>query len=294
MEEALVTVIVPIYNGEKTIERCLCSIRNQTYKNLEVIVVNDGSTDHTDQILRKFEETDLRFRVIRKENTGVSDSRNAAIMQARGKYLQFVDGDDWIVSDATRSFVEAAEEKCCDMVISDFSRVVGHMVTHKGDIPVSGSISRKQYAEYMMKAPANFYYGVLWNKFFRTDIVREQGLLCSTQLDWCEDFQFNMEYLKYARNIFVLQKPLYYYVKTKGSLVDTKIDFAVTVRTKRILFDYYKELYQSLDLYEKNKLRIQTFFIDFARDKRRKEDTARLAWGKDENINSVYRYRRRA
>ena len=282
MEEALVTVIVPIYNGEKTIERCLCSIRNQTYRNIEVLVVNDGSTDHTERILEKFEKNDARFRVIRKENTGVSDSRNAAIREARGKYLQFVDGDDWIVSDATQSLVRAAEENGCDMVISDFYRVVGHMIRHKGDIPVSGSISRREYAEYMMKAPANFYYGVLWNKFFRTDIVRDKGLLCSTALDWCEDFQFNMEYLQYASDICVLQKPLYYYVKTKGSLVDTKIDFAVTVRTKRILFDYYKELYRSLDLYEKNKLRIQTFFIAFARDKdagekKRKEDTARLA-----------------
>lgn len=96
-------------------------------------------------------------------------------------------------------------------------------------------------------------------------------------MDWCEDFQFNLEYLQYVNRIYVLQKPLYYYVKTKGSLVDTKIDFAETIRTKRILFKYYKELYQTLDMYQKNRLRVQTFFLEFARDKRRKNDTARLA-----------------
>lgn len=272
--EPLVTIIVPVYNGQKSIERCLCSIRNQTYHNIEVLVVNDGSCDHTEQVLKKFEQSDKRFRIIRKENSGVSDSRNTAILQAKGDFLQFVDCDDWIVRDATESLVRAVYNYQCDMVIADFYRVIGHMVTHKGDIPVSGSITRKQYAEYMMKAPANFYYGVLWNKFFRTGIIRHHGLLCSDALDWCEDFQFNLEYLQYVNRIYVLQKPVYYYVKTKGSLVDTKIDLPTTVRTKRILFDYYKELYQSLELYEKNRLRIQTFYLQFARDKKRKEENA--------------------
>lgn len=269
--EPLVTVVVPIYNGEKTIERCLCSIRNQTYENIEVLVVDDGSTDHTWRILERYEKTYPRFRVIRKENTGVSDSRNIAIRQARGEYLQFVDGDDWIASHATESFVRAAQASQADLVVSDFYRVIDHMITHKGHIPRDGKISRKVYAEYMMKAPANFYYGVLWNKFFRTDIIREHQLFCPTQLDWCEDFQFNLEYLQYARHVCVLQKPLYYYVKNKGSLVDTKVDLASSFRTKKILFDYYKELYQSLEIYEKNKLRIQTFFLEFARDKSKKD-----------------------
>lgn len=275
--EPLVTIVIPIYNGEKTIQRCLCSVRNQTYRNIEVLVVDDGSTDHTGQVLAKFVKEDSRFKVVHKANSGVSDSRNAAIAMARGEFLQFVDGDDWIAKDATESFVRAAQESGCDMVITDFYRVIGHMITHKGDIPVSGMVSRREYAEYMMHAPANFYYGVLWNKFFRTDLIRENGLMCSTSLDWCEDFLFNLEYLKFVGNVYVLQKPVYYYVKTKGSLVDTKIDFSESIRTKKILFDYYKELYQMLDMYEKNRLRIRIFYLEFARDKRRRERPARLA-----------------
>ena len=273
----LVSIIVPVYNGEKCVERCLCSIRNQTYKNIEVLVINDGSTDHTEKVLTRFEQSDPRFRIIRKENSGVSDSRNTAIKEAKGEFLQFVDCDDWIVKDATESLVRAACDHQCDMVIADFYRVVGHAIVHKGHIPVTGPITRKEYAEYMMKAPANFYYGVLWNKFFRTEVVRRQELLCSTELDWCEDFLFNLEYLQYVNRIYVMQKPIYYYVKTKGSLVDTKIDLPNTVRTKKLLFDYYKDLYQSLELYEKNKLRIQTFHIEFARDKKRKNEHVKLA-----------------
>ncbi|MDL2300827.1 glycosyltransferase [Lachnospiraceae bacterium OttesenSCG-928-D06] len=266
----LVTIIIPVYNSEKTIQRCLTSIRNQSYKNYEVLMVNDGSTDHSLSVLEHFALCYPHFHFINKDNSGVSECRNIALLKAKGKYIQFVDSDDWIPKNATEYFVAAAESTGADMVISDFYRVINHTITHKGHISAVGLISRKEYAEFMMKAPANFYYGVLWNKFFRRDLIQQNGLLCPTSLDWCEDFQFNMEYLQYAQNIFVLQKPLYYYVKTKGSLVDTKIDLPTTIRTKKILFEYYKDLYQSLDLYENNKLRIRTFFMDFARDRTRK------------------------
>ena len=76
-----------------------------------------------------------------------------------------------------------------------------------------------------------------------------------------------MEYLQYVVNVAVIQTPVYYYVKTKGSLVDTKIDMKQIIRTKRIIFEHYKELYQILDMYEENKLKIQGFFLEFARDK---------------------------
>lgn len=274
MEQPLVSIIVPVYNGEQTIERCLVSLRNQTYDNIEIIVVNDGSSDHTKIILERYAKADKRFRLIHKKNTGVSDSRNVGIRHAKGKYLQFVDGDDWLVKNAVERMVQTAEENQCDMIISDFYRIVGHNIYKKGHIKKEGIISRKEYATYMLDAPANFYYGVMWNKFFRADIVKKEYLYCSPQLDWCEDFQFNLEYLQYAERIYVDRHAYYYYVKTRGSLVDTQVNFAQTVRTKRILFDYYKELYESIDLYKKNRLRIGLFYLSFAMDRGKKVKTA--------------------
>ncbi|MGN0407859.1 MAG: glycosyltransferase family 2 protein [Bacteroides sp.] len=265
--EAFVSIIVPVYNAEKTIERCLCSIRNQTFKNFEVLMVNDGSSDHSMRILNKFAEQDPRFIIIDKSNSGVSDSRNIAMECACGKYFQFVDADDWLPSDSVEMLVNAATSSSADMVICDYKRVINHMITTKGHIDVSGVITKKQYAEYMMKAPANYYYGVMWNKFYRADLIRAHHIKCPLELQWCEDFQFNLEFLQYADIIYVLQEPLYYYVKTKGSLVDSNIDFAKTVQTKTLLFDYYRNLYESLDMYEANRLRLKTFYIDFARDK---------------------------
>ena len=277
MAQPLVSIIVPVYNGEKTIERCLRSIQNQSYSNIEVLVVNDGSSDHTERIIRKYAQRDSRFRYIEKENSGVSDSRNVAMAEAKGDYFQFVDGDDWLVKQATEEFVNTALTFGCDMVISDFYRVCGRRIYTKGHIDAGPVITRMKYAEYMMEAPANFYYGVLWNKFFRADIIRTFALKCSLQLDWCEDFQFNLEYLQYVGKVGVIRKPLYYYVKTKGSLVDTQVNFQQSIRTKRILFDHYRDLYKAIDLYEENKLRIQMFYLSFAHDKTNKVKWIRSA-----------------
>lgn len=275
MGNPMVSIIVPVYNGEKSIERCLRSIQNQSYTNIEVIVVNDGSTDHTEKVIKKYVEEDARFHYIKKDNTGVSDSRNIGMASAKGEYFQFVDGDDWLVKRATEEFVRTAQLYDCDMVISDFYRVCGRKIMVKGHIDMGPVITRTKFAEYMMKAPANFYYGVLWNKFFKADIIRKFSLVCDTDLDWCEDFRFNLEYLQYVGNVGVIDRPLYYYVKTKGSLVDTQAgSLQLTIKTKRKLFDYYKELYQVLDLYEENKLKIQMFYLSFAHDKSKKTKTA--------------------
>lgn len=275
MGNPMVSIIVPVYNGEKSIERCLRSIQNQSYTNIEVIVVNDGSTDHTEKVIKKYVEEDARFHYIKKDNTGVSDSRNMGMAAAKGEYFQFVDGDDWLVKQATEEFVRTAQLYDCDMVISDFYRVCGRKIMVKGHIDMGPVITRTKFAEYMMKAPANFYYGVLWNKFFKADIIRKFSLVCDTDLDWCEDFRFNLEYLQYVGNVGVIDRPLYYYVKTKGSLVDTQAgSLQLTIKTKRKLFDYYKELYQALDLYEENKLKIQMFYLSFAHDKSKKTKTA--------------------
>lgn len=270
MKQPLVSIIVPVYNGEKTIERCLRSIQNQSYSNIEIIVVNDGSTDHTQRIIDKYVAADSRFHAITKQNSGVSNSRNTGMQAASGEYFQFVDGDDWLIKQATEEFVKTALTFGCEMVVSDYYRVNGRRISTKGHIDAGPVITKMKYAEFMMKAPANFYYGVLWNKFFRADIIKKFQLSCSPELDWCEDFQFNLEYLLYVGKVGVVARPLYYYVKTRGSLVDTQVNFQATVRTKRILFDYYKELYRTIDIYEENKIRINKFYFSFAHDKTRK------------------------
>lgn len=262
----LVSLIIPIYNAETYLHRCLTSAMEQTFQDMEIILVNDGSTDGSLGICREYEKKDARFRVIDKENTGVSDSRNQAIKASHGIYLQFLDSDDWLTPDATESFVTAALKYDCDLVIADFYRVDKAVFTEKQHIRERGLLTRTQFAEYMMLDPADFYYGVLWNKLFKKSIIEEHDLFMDPKLQWCEDFLFNLSFIRYADRFTAIQTPVYYYMKRKGSLVSTDWKKANSVLLKFQLLKIYRELYQSIGLYEENELRINAFVLSFAKD----------------------------
>lgn len=261
-----VSLIIPLYNAEKYIRRCLDSAMQQTFSDMEIIVVNDGSEDSSLEICREYEKMDSRFHVIDKENTGVSDSRNRAIDLAQGEYLQFLDSDDWLAPDATESLVYAAKKYDCDLVIADFYRVDGAVFTEKQHIRERGLLTREQYAEYMMQEPADFYYGVLWNKLYRHSIIKDYQIRMNLELRWCEDFLFNLSYIRHAKRFTAIQTPIYYYMKRKGSIVSSDWKKANAVLLKFQLLKEYKALYQSMNLYEENKLRINAYVLAIAKD----------------------------
>lgn len=126
MEQPLVSVIVPVYNAKLHIARCVESIRRQSYPNLEIILVNDGSSDVSLQVADVYARADKRILLIDKDNSGVSATRNLAISMSTGKYLQFVDSDDYLAPDATRLLVEKAEQNTADLVIAPYYRVETH------------------------------------------------------------------------------------------------------------------------------------------------------------------------
>ena len=264
-----VSIIVPVYNAEKTIGRCVDSILGQQYTDFELLLVDDGSKDGSGAICDSYALADSRVQVIHKENTGVSDTRNIGISRAAGVYLQFLDSDDWITPDATKLLVETARAHDCDLVISDFYRVVGERVSRKGDIDEDRVLTREEYAAHMMEQPADFYYGVLWNKLYRRDIVESHRLRMDPELSWCEDFMFNLEYIRHAQRFYALQVPIYYYVKTKGSLASQSLSISKTIRMKLMLFEYYNQFYKSVldeDEYEKSRLKVYRFLVDAAGD----------------------------
>ena len=264
-----VSIIVPVYNAEKYLHRCVDSILTQEYTDFELILADDGSKDSSSEICDQYAADDSRVRVIHKENTGVSDTRNLAISLACGTYLQFLDSDDWITPDATKSFVRAAEEHCCDLVIADFYRVVGERLSHKGDIEEDSVMTQEEFASHMMENPADFYYGVLWNKLYRRDIVEEYKIRMDTSISWCEDFLFNLEYIRHAESFYALQIPIYYYVKRKGSLVSQGMSLTKTAKMKMSIFEYYNNFYKHIFTeadYEKARLQIYRFMIDAAND----------------------------
>ncbi|MDD3346975.1 glycosyltransferase [Oscillibacter sp.] len=264
-----VSIIVPVYNAEGTIARCVESILGQEYGDFELLLVNDGSRDGSGALCDAYARQDPRVRVIHKENTGVSDTRNIGIAQAKGTYLQFLDSDDWITQDATSQLVRTAWEHQCDLVISDFYRVVGDRVSHKGDIEETTVLSREEYAAHMMERPADFYYGVLWNKLYRRELVERHRLQMNPEISWCEDFMFNLEYIRFAERFYALQVPIYYYVKTKGSLASQSLSITETIRMKLTVFEYYNRFFKTVldeEDYEKSRLKVYKFLVEAAGD----------------------------
>ena len=273
-EKPLVSIIVPIYNAQDHIARCVESIRRQTYQNLEILLLNDGSKDVSLEVCRMYAKVDPRIVLIDKANSGVAATRNMGLREAKGKYLQFVDADDTIQPYATELLVRHAEESGADLVIAHYNRISPPKPRAEGSqrperptrvqtfgFLMEGPMTKEEFAAGLMQEPASFYYGVLWNKLYRTALIRDNGVLCREELNWSEDFLFNLEYIRYAHRFCAVDTPVYYYVKNEKSITHTQIDLVGVVKTKAKLFTYYKGLYESLGLYEKFKPQIYKYLV---------------------------------
>lgn len=215
--EKLVSIIVPVYNAEDNIKRCLESLINQTYENIEIITVNDGSKDNSLQIIQDIALSDNRIKVFDKSNGGVSSARNLGIKNAGGKYLMFVDADDYIS-------VNAVEE--CIKAIGDGDAV--QFLFNSIQINKSVSLFPNLYNNYsegkldIKEVLAPFLTGDVpcncWSYLYSVEVLRQNDILFDEELNYGEDFLFVLAYLLRIENIKLIAKPLYQYCETESSL----------------------------------------------------------------------------
>ena len=276
-EQPLVSIIVPIYNAQDHIARCVESIRRQTYRNLEILLLNDGSQDVSLEVCKMYANVDPRIVLIDKANSGVAATRNMGLREARGKYLQFVDADDTIQPYATELLVQRAEESSADLVIAHYNRITPPRPRAEDDprperptkvqtygFLMEGPMTKEEFAAGLMQEPASFYYGVMWNKLYRADIVREHpDVRCNEELDYSEDLYFNLSFIRYAQQFYALSTPIYNYVQNPDSAVHHLNPFDV-LTTRFELTTYYKDLFKHIGLYEENKYRLNKFFFGVA------------------------------
>lgn len=264
-----VSIIVPVYNAEQALDRCISSILNQEYRDIELILMDDGSKDGSASICDSYAEKDSRVKVVHKENSGVSDTRNQGIERATGKYIQFLDADDWITSDSTKMLVRTAEETDADLVVGEFYRVVGDHLSRKGSIESDRVLTQQEYAEFMKLSPADYYYGVIWNKLYRKEILDTYQIRMDSGISFCEDFIFNLEYVLHCKRIAPLNLPVYYYVKTEGSLVSQNMSLKRLYDMKTSVYQYYDSFFRNvLDEaeYRKERPGIAAFLVSAATD----------------------------
>lgn len=192
-----VSIIIPVYNGEKTIERCLLSIINQSSKMIEeIIVVDDGSIDRTSDIIRSLIEKDARIHLIQKKNGGVSSARNTGIHHAHGEYLMFVDGDDKIKKDLVENLIKSID--VYDMAIAGIEL---HQDSQISNIGINAVLSDKSVMEkYGREVPGLLINGP-WSKLYRRSIIEKNKLLFDETLSLGEDTVFVFQYLNYCTKV---------------------------------------------------------------------------------------------
>ena len=288
MNNPLVSIIVPVYNVQNSVARCLESLCAQTWKNIEIILINDGSKDDSLAVCESFRAKDPRVILVDKENSGVSDTRNCGLTLAQGEYVQFVDSDDYIEPDFTEHLVTAAEENHADLVISPYWMVIPYNSTKTGStlenlqenlgiepekkpdeiheygfLP-EGIYDRDTFARRLMDMPASFFYSVLWNKLYRRDLLMDNHLQFTSEVRWAEDLVFNLDYILCAKVFVSISTPGYHYVQNAQSICHTQINPASIVQNKLQVFDYYKKMYTKLGMYEEIQPKLHRFLFAFS------------------------------
>lgn len=217
-EEPEISVIIPIYNSEGFLPKTIESVLRQTRTSFELLLIDDGSSDRSLEICRRYEAADPRVRVFRKENTGVSDTRNLGLDMARGRYIRFIDSDDSLPEDSLENMIRPFEEnEEIDMVIGRFesnSRL--EQSSRQGIVGI-----REFLAEYVEMIQA-FYSGVVWNKMFLNSVIRQHGIRFEPGLQWSEDLLFNLQYYRWCSRIFYVDRPVYGYWQRENSLYAPK------------------------------------------------------------------------
>ncbi|AHM57188.1 putative glycosyltransferase EpsJ [Peptoclostridium acidaminophilum DSM 3953] len=209
--DPLISVIIPVYNAEGYIRKCLDSVIGQSYENLEIIVIDDGSTDESGNICDEYGKKDARIRVLHKGNGGVSTARNLGLKMATGKYVGFVDSDDWIEKDMYSFLVSMAEANdadvaACGYYINDDSPPM------QDNECATQSMSQEAAIQTSFLNVSRFcFYGALWNKLFRSDIFKGNGIEFDESISVGEDMLFLSQCIMGSGKIVYSPIPKYHY-----------------------------------------------------------------------------------
>ena len=226
-----VSVIVPVYNVEKYLEKCLNSLVNQTLDNIEIIIVNDGTKDNSEEIIKKFmEKYPQKIVYLKKEHGGLSDARNYGMPYAKGEYIAFLDSDDYVEKDIYKEMYELAKKENSDMVECNFLWEYPNKVREDIGQVYNG---KKEMLEKVRV--------VAWNKLIRRSILEKTQIQFPKGLRY-EDVEFTYKLIPHLNKVSFLKKPYIHYIQRENSIINVQNE-----RTKEIftvldnVIDYYKE-----------------------------------------------------
>ncbi|HLV23522.1 MAG TPA: glycosyltransferase family A protein [Moheibacter sp.] len=215
-----ISIIIPVYNTEKYLSRCIDSVLNQDYRDFELILVNDGSTDNSLDILKSYERKEERILLIDQKNRGVSASRNQGIDHAKGKFILFIDSDDWVEPDYLSSFLSSYQGNTKELLIADLIR----MNKRKAGYGNQNFDLKTDIDEFII------YKNILNNggpcaKFFSSEIIHQHKIRFNEKMSYGEDFVFFIHYLRHTEKVMFLDFGKYHYEYNSQSLSIKKHPF---------------------------------------------------------------------
>lgn len=215
-----VSIIVPIYNVEKYIGRCVKSILNQTFKKYELLLVNDGSTDGSINVCRELVKDDARVKILNKVNGGLSDARNFGIDNSIGEYIIFIDSDDYVDKDFVKELYTSIKNNDAEVAICGFSEVDDSSRVLSRNKPASKEIiSGRELLEYFYQ-PGGVVNEVIWNKIYRRDVFSEVRFATGK---YYEDGFIIAPLYWNVDKVALIRKCLYFYVKRSGSIMNSSL-----------------------------------------------------------------------
>lgn len=224
MNNDLISVIVPCYNVEKYLKKCVESIVNQSYQNLEIILVDDGATDGTPALCDELAKTDDRIKVLHKVNEGVSIARNFGIDNSNGNYITFFDSDDWIEPDTIKTAYDKLTNENLDLVVWGYTADFvddNEQVLNSRECIVNG-VCEKDNANILTQKDTLGLLGYTWNKLYKTDIIKENNLLFEKGISLVEDILFNSLYITNCEKIAFIDYIGNHYIQRGRVTLGTK------------------------------------------------------------------------
>lgn len=221
----LVSVVVPLYNNANFIKRCLDSLAEQTYSYIEVLIINDGSNDNSSRKCERFIEMGHKnFFLINQKNRGVSNARNTGIKKANGKYLTFVDADDFVLKNYVEELVRGITSENADMSILGFN-----YMNEKRSVIFASKGPSKIYKKKVEAMEDTFgkkgFLGVVWGKLFVSTIIKNSNLLFDETIRIYEDHLFCINYMQKISKIVYRNQKLYMYMEHENSAVHKKVEY---------------------------------------------------------------------
>lgn len=214
-EKHKVSVILPVYNSEDTIEKTIRSVLAQTYKNIEIIVINDGSTDETEKICKSLEEKNHNIRYFKIENSGVSTARNIAIQKATGEYIAFIDSDDEYHENFIKYMLNDMLDNKVDFITCGYTTFGANTDIYTFSEDKVFDIIDERYILELQRIPA---FNQIWNKLYNTEVLRRNNILFRKDIDLGEDFIFNLDYIRNINKTMYICDLLYNYKVTGNGL----------------------------------------------------------------------------